>query len=73
MQCSFTGCSWQPIAPSSDAAWRQHAEHFVEAHAEEVDAEIPDGMVQVQLEEDGEWITTTIEGARELHDAMHDD
>lgn len=48
-------------------------EYFVEAHAEEVEAETPDGMVQVQLEQDGEWITTTIEGARELHESMHED
>ncbi|WP_049907593.1 DUF1059 domain-containing protein [Haloferax elongans] len=71
-RCSHPGCSWQAIAPSSDAAMAQYAEHLVEAHAKTVEADIPDGMVQIKLQEDGEWITTTFEEARELHDSFHD-
>ncbi|UVE49623.1 DUF1059 domain-containing protein [Haloferax larsenii] len=71
-RCSHPGCSWQAIAPSADAAMAQYAEHLVEAHAKTVEADIPDGMVQIKLQEDGEWITTTFEEARELHDSFHD-
>lgn len=73
VRCSYNECSWQSIAPSSDAAWRQYAEHIVAEHGRTVDAEIPDGMVQVKLERDGEWITTTIQEAKKLHDAVHDE
>jgi len=72
-QCSYPDCSWRAIAPSEEAAWMQYAKHIVDEHATEVEADIPDGMVQVQLKQDGEWITTTIEEARELHERVHDD
>lgn len=72
IRCSHPGCPWQAIAPSEAAAWRQYAEHLVDEHAQDVSVDIPDGMVQVKLEADGEWITTTMEEARELHDAVHD-
>lgn len=72
-RCSHPTCSWQSIAPSEDAALAQYAEHLVAAHARDVDADVPDGMVQVKLREEGEWITATFEEARELHDAVHDD
>jgi predicted small metal-binding protein len=73
VHCSHPGCSWQAIAPSENAAWTQYAEHLVEEHAETVDVDVPDGMVQVKLRADGEWITATPEEARELHDAVHGD
>ncbi|WP_396612722.1 DUF1059 domain-containing protein [Haloferax sp. S1W] len=71
-RCSHPGCSWQAIAPSDDAALEQYAEHLVNAHAKTVEADIPDGMVQIKLREDDEWITTTFEEARDLHDSFHD-
>jgi len=73
VRCSHPGCGWQAIAPSESAAWAQYAAHLVEAHGRVIDVDIPDGMVQVKLEADGEWITTTIEEARALHDAVHED
>jgi predicted small metal-binding protein len=73
VRCSHDGCSWQAIAPSEAAAVEQYAEHMVDEHAREVEAEIPEGMVQVKLERGGEWITTTPEDARKLHDVVHDD
>lgn len=73
LRCSHPGCAWQAIAPSAEAASEQYAEHLVTEHAKTVDVDIPDGMVQVKLEADGEWITTTPEEARELHDAAHHD
>lgn len=72
LRCSHSGCPWRSIAPSEAAARRQYAEHLVEAHSTPVDADVPEGMVQVKLEAGGEWITTTVEHARELHDAVHD-
>jgi hypothetical protein len=72
-RCSHPGCSWQAIAPSTDAAFEQYAEHLVDAHSRTVDVDIPDGMVQIKLREEGEWITTTFEEARKLHDTVHDD
>lgn len=73
VECSYSGCSWRSIAPSESAAWRQYAEHIVGEHGRTVSEEIPDGMVQVKLERDGDWITTTVQEARRLHDAMHED
>ena len=72
-RCSHPGCSWQSIAPSPDAAVEQYAEHLVAAHSRSVDADVPDGMVQVRFRPEGEWVTTTFEEAQELHDAVHDD
>lgn len=72
VRCSHPGCSWQAIAPSESAAWSQYAEHLVAEHARTVDADVPEGMVQVKLREGDEWITATVEEARELHDAVHD-
>lgn len=73
VRCSHPGCSWQSIAPSDDAAWTQYAEHLVEEHARAVDAEIPDGMVQVKRQEDGEWLTVTFDEAMSIHEALHDE
>ena len=73
VRCSHPGCSWQAIAPSEEAAWTQYAAHVVEEHARAVDAEIPDGMVQVKREDDGEWITVTFDEARSIHEALHDE
>lgn len=71
-RCTHPGCSWQAFAPTEDAALAQYAEHLVEAHSKTVDVDIPDGMVQIRLQEGGEWITTTFEEARQLHDT-HDE
>ncbi|KAB1196352.1 MULTISPECIES: DUF1059 domain-containing protein [Haloferax] len=72
-RCSHPGCSWRSIAPSEDAALAQFAEHLVESHSKTVDVDIPEGMVQIKLHEEGEWVTTTFEEARKLHDRSHDD
>ena len=72
VRCGYPGCSWRAIAPSADAARRQYSAHLVREHATEVDVDIPDGMVQVKLEAEGEWITTTPEAARALHKSEHD-
>lgn len=71
--CAYDGCSWQSIAPAEEAARQQYAEHIVSDHAETIDVDIPDGMVQIKLGEDGDWITTTREAARMLHDQVHGD
>ncbi len=69
--CSHPGCSWRAVAPSRDAAWDQYAEHLVGEHARTVDADIPEGMVQVRFGTDEEWVTTTPEEAHRLHDDIH--
>jgi predicted small metal-binding protein len=71
VHCTQTGCGWQSIAPSEPAAQRQYAEHLVEEHTEDVDREIPAGMVEVRLGEDDEWRTMTVEQAKAFHDAVH--
>lgn len=71
--CPHPGCSWQAIAPTTDAALTQYAEHLVEEHSRTVDVDIPEGMVQIKLHEDGEWITTTFEEAKKLHDTAHEE
>ena len=73
LQCPHTGCRWHAIAPSKNVALRRYAEHIVDEHSTAVDADVPEGMVQVRLRRDGPWITTTRERARELHDALHED
>jgi predicted small metal-binding protein len=69
--CSYPDCSWRPVAPSADAARRQYAAHVVDAHARTVETDIPEGMVQVKLQADGEWLTVTPEEARRLHRKRH--
>jgi len=73
VRCSHPDCAWRAIAPSEAAAWKQYAEHLVEEHASVVDAEIPEGMVQVKHEEDSEWITVTFDEAMSIHEALHDE
>ncbi|MFB6107500.1 MAG: hypothetical protein ABEJ82_01505 [Haloplanus sp.] len=73
MRCSHPDCSWRAIAPSDRAAWTQYAEHLVTEHARTVDADIPEGMVQIKLDGADEWVTATVEEARELHDAVHEE
>jgi predicted small metal-binding protein len=73
VRCAHPGCSWRPIAPSEDAAWSQYAEHLVEEHTRTVEADVPEGMLQVKLTEDDEWMTVTVEQARRLHDVVHGD
>lgn len=67
MQCSRPGCGWQAIAPSTAAAREQYLVHLVEAHTQDVDAEIPDGMVQVHVGDD-EWVTVSFDEATALHE-----
>lgn len=71
MRCSHRGCSWRSIAPSTTAAAEQYADHLVTAHATTVDADIPDGMVQIKLGSEGDWVTTTPEEAFEIHERLH--
>lgn len=73
LRCSHPDCGWQAIAPSEAAAWDQYGRHLVDAHARTVDADIPEGMVQIKLQEDDEWITATVEEAQRLHDSVHGD
>ena len=73
LNCPHDGCSWQAIAPSTDAAQQQLAKHAVEEHAIPTDADIPDGKFEVKLEEDGEWMTVTAREAKQLHDGVHED
>lgn len=73
LHCSHPDCGWQAIAPSEEAARTQYADHLVDEHARTVEADIPEGMVQIRLHDDGEWITTTVEDAHDLHDAAHHD
>ena len=72
VRCAYEGCGWQAIAPSREAADEQYAEHIVTEHAETVDADIPDGMVQVRDGEDAEWRTMTVEQALAFHEGIHD-
>lgn len=73
MRCQRPNCGWEAIAPSGAAAREQYAEHLVEAHTTTVEAEVPDGMVQVRAGEDDEWTTVTVEEARRLHEDLHGD
>lgn len=73
VRCPRTGCRWQSIAPSEEAARTQYAKHLVAEHTTEVDAEIPDGMVEVRLGEDDEWRLMTVEEAKALHEDHHGD
>jgi predicted small metal-binding protein len=72
VRCTHADCGWQSIAPSEAAAQRQYADHLVDVHAETVDREIPDGLVEVRLGEDDEWRTMTFEQAQAFHDAVHE-
>lgn len=72
IRCSYDGCRWQSIAPSEEAAQEQYATHLVEAHTTEVDAEIPDGMVQVKMDAADDWRTMTPEQAAAFHRAVHE-
>lgn len=72
MRCHRPGCSWEAIAPSRAAAREQYAEHLVEAHATTVEADVPEGMVQVKSGDADEWTTVTVEEARRLHGEHHE-
>jgi hypothetical protein len=54
------------------AAEEALAEHVVREHATEVDADVPEGMVQVRVG-DGEWRTMTPAAARAYHESLHAD
>lgn len=75
MRCPRPDCGWHAVAPSEAAAREQLAEHVVAEHAREADPDetIPEGMVQVRVGEDDEWKTVTVEEAKALHEAHHDD
>lgn len=70
-RCERAGCGWQAIAPSEAVAAEQYARHLVEAHASEVDADVPEGMVQVRAGGSDDWVTMTPDEAREFHAALH--
>lgn len=72
MRCPETNCGWQAIAASESAAQAQLSEHLVDEHTESVDADIPDGKVQVRSGDDDEWLTMTVEQAAAYHDQVHD-
>ncbi|SEO38364.1 hypothetical protein SAMN04487948_102157 [Halogranum amylolyticum] len=64
-QCSRSGCAWQTFAPSPRLAREQYLSHLVEAHTREVDADVPEGMVQVHVGD--EWVTVSPDEATDLH------
>jgi len=66
-RCRHPGCGWQAIAPSDAVAREQYLEHLVREHAREVDASVPDGMVEVKADGDDEWELLTVEEAKERH------
>lgn len=72
VRCNYPGCGWQSLAPSEAAAREQFADHLVTAHAERVDAEIPEGMVQIRVDDSG-WREMTPEQASAFHDAVFAD
>lgn len=57
------------MAPSEDAAATRLAQHIVDCHAEEVDVDIPEGMVQVRRAGGDEWVTMPAEAAVALQHA----
>lgn len=73
VRCAYDDCGWQSIAPSEAAAEEQYAEHIVTAHTTSVDADVPDGMVEVRNGEDTEWRTMTLEQALAFHETIHDE
>ncbi|MFB6188770.1 MAG: hypothetical protein ABEI57_02700 [Halapricum sp.] len=72
IRCPHPGCVWQSIAASQAGARQQYADHLVEAHADRVEADIPDGMVQVRVDEEDDWRTMTPEQARAFHRGVHE-
>ncbi|RBI64540.1 hypothetical protein DMJ13_08700 [halophilic archaeon] len=64
VRCEQEDCGWVAIAPSGRAAWRQYEEHVLAEHVETVEADVPDGHVQVRTD-DGEWTTMEIEEAKD--------
>ena len=70
IRCNQPGCRWEAIAPSQQAAKEQFRRHLVDEHLEEVDADVPEGMVQVKTGED-EWTTMKPEEARAYHESAH--
>lgn len=59
--CPHRECGWQAIAPSERAARRKYASHVVEAHGKSVDAEIPEGTIEVKHDGDDEWEQIPVE------------
>lgn len=72
MRCQHDGCGWHAVAPSEAAARDQYVAHVVAEHATDVDVDVPDGMVQVRVDADDEWVTVTPERAVALHDELHE-
>lgn len=72
IRCSYPDCAWQSIAPSDAGARRQYAEHVVDAHTEEVEADVPEGSVQVRIDADDDWRTMTATQASAFHRAVHE-
>lgn len=70
-RCSRPSCAWRSFAPAAAAAREQYVEHLVDAHTEDVDVDVPEGMVQLRI--DDEWLTVTPEEARRLHRERHVD
>lgn len=69
LACPEDDCGWQAVAPSRRAALAQLAEHLVAEHGTVVDADVPEGTVQVR--QNGEWTTVPVEDAtRDGHDAI---
>lgn len=69
--CTRSDCGWRSIAPSEEAAFDQYVDHLMGEHASYVEADIPEGMVQVRFGEDDAWVTVTPEEAHRLHREHH--
>ncbi|MDG5775310.1 hypothetical protein VB773_10515 [Haloarculaceae archaeon H-GB2-1] len=70
--CRQPGCGWQAIAPSESAAREQYLAHLLDEHTTDVDADVPEGMVQVKLDAEADWVTVTVAEAKRLHERNHD-
>ena len=49
IECSHHGCSWRAIAPATEAAWGQYADHLLADHSKTVEADIPENPLTVNL------------------------
>lgn len=63
--CERADCGWQSIAPSEEAAFEQYVDHLLDEHTRVVEADVPEGTVQVRVGD--EWRTVARAEARQLH------
>ena len=71
LHCEHPNCGWTAIAPSERVARERYVDHLLDEHTREVDAEIPEGTVQVKVGDDDEWTTVPLEEARQIREEFH--